>query len=96
MCQFTLYEMGITGYTGSRWNWKFLVFQIPVPIVVKPQTKDVKDAAVQMEKLDEEEEEKEKRYSSSIGNDFRRNKIPIGISYDHQEDLNCAFYNKSF
>ncbi|XP_014851193.1 PREDICTED: zinc finger MYM-type protein 4-like isoform X2 [Poecilia mexicana] len=37
---------------------------IPVPIVVKPQTKDVKDAAVQMEKLDEEEEEKEKKSSS--------------------------------
>uniref|UniRef100_A0A087Y5A1 TRASH domain-containing protein n=1 Tax=Poecilia formosa TaxID=48698 RepID=A0A087Y5A1_POEFO len=33
---------------------------IPVPIVVKPQTKDVKDAAVQMEKLDEED----------IGNDI--------------------------
>ncbi|XP_054894741.1 zinc finger MYM-type protein 4-like isoform X2 [Poeciliopsis prolifica] len=38
---------------------------IPVPIVVKPPTKDVKDAAVQMEKLDEEEEEKEKEKKSS-------------------------------
>ncbi|KAM4724197.1 LOW QUALITY PROTEIN: zinc finger MYM-type protein 4-like [Anableps anableps] len=39
---------------------------IPVPIVVQPQTKDVKDAAVQMEKFDEEEEKQGNKSASSI------------------------------
>ncbi|XP_047200738.1 zinc finger MYM-type protein 4 isoform X4 [Girardinichthys multiradiatus] len=33
---------------------------IPVPIIVQPQTREVKDAAVQMEKCDEEEEKQNK------------------------------------
>ncbi|MEQ2189630.1 hypothetical protein GOODEAATRI_027201 [Goodea atripinnis] len=91
---------------GSHWSWKFPVYRILVPIIVQPQTREVKDAAVQMEKCDEAEEKQENKSAFSKDKDSiiwdfypdhciittRKEKVPIGISYDQTvPTISCYF-----